>query len=266
MRAIWSGAISFGLVNIPVKLYSASQERGLNFDMLHKKDLSPIRYVRVCRLDGREVPYEDIVKGYEYQPGDYIVLADEDFKNANLRKTKTIDIEEFVDMDDINPIYYVKPYYLEPDKGAEKPYAVLREALIKSGKTAIAKFVLRNREHLAALNVEDDILILNQLRFDSEVRQPEDIKVPDQKLARGKEVDMAITLIDQLSADFNPEEFKDEYTDELKKIIAARAKGKKPKAKGKAPRATKVPDLLNTLQKSLKNKKPARSPRNYRYG
>lgn len=265
MRAIWSGAISFGLVNIPIKLYSATEERGLNFDMLHKKDLSPIRYVRVCRLDGKEVPYEDIVKGYEYQPGDYVVLADEDFKKANLRKTKTIDIQEFVDMDDIDPVYYTKPYYLEPEKGAEKAYAVLREALYKSGKVAIAKFVLRNREHLAALDVQDDILILNQLRFDSEVRKPEDINVPDQKVVRGKEIDMALALIGQLTDTFKPEQYRDEYTQELKKVIAQRAKGKIPKAKGKAPKATKVPDLLNTLQKSLKKQQASRTSRNYRY-
>jgi DNA end-binding protein Ku len=272
MRAIWSGAISFGLVNIPIKLYSASLERRLNFDMLHKTDLSPIRFARICRLDGREIPYEDIVKGYEYQPGDYVVLTDQDFNKANVRKTKTIDIEEFTDAKQIDPMYYVKPYYLEPGKGAEKPYAVLREALKKSGKVAIAKFVLRNREHLAALTVQSDVLVLNQLRFSDEIKKPEDIKIPDKKTANNREVDMALALIDQLTAAFKPSQFKDEYTQELKKVIDARIKGRRPKAKGKAPRATRVPDLLNTLQKSLKKQqraarsaRPSRSSSRHQY-
>jgi DNA end-binding protein Ku len=255
MRAIWTGAISFGLVNIPVRLYSATEERGLKFDMLHKKDLSPIRYARVCRLDGREVPYEDIVKGYEYQDGDYVVLADEDFKRANLRKTKTIDIQEFVLEEEIDAVYYTKPYYLEPDKGAEKAYAVLREALQKSKRVGIAKFVLRNREHLAAIKVQGNLIVLNQLRFKEEIRKPEDIKLPDKKTASGKEIDMAMQLIEQLSEPFKPEQFKDEYTQELKKVISQRAKGKTPKAKGAPPTPTKVPDLLNTLRKSLKNQR-----------
>jgi DNA end-binding protein Ku len=253
MRAIWTGAISFGLVNIPIRLYSATEERGLHFDMLHKKDLSPIRYARVCRLDGREIPYEDIVKGYEYQNGDYVVLVDEDFKKANIRKTKTIDIEEFVSEEEIDPLYFTKPYYLEPDKGAEKAYAVLREALHKSKKVGIAKFVLRNREHLAAIKAQGDLIVLNQMRFQEEIREPDELNLPDKKTARGKEIDMALQLIDQLSEPFKPEQFRDEYTQELKKVIEQRAKGKIPKAKGKAPQPTKVPDLLNVLRKSLKN-------------
>jgi DNA end-binding protein Ku len=151
MRAIWSGALSFGLVNIPVKLYSATAGMGLDLTMLHKKDISPIRYARICRADGKEIPYEDIVKGYEYQKGDYVILTDEDFKKASVEKTKAIEIESFVKESEIDPIYFEKPYYLEPEKGAQKAYALLRESLKKSKKIGLAKFVLRNREHLAAI-------------------------------------------------------------------------------------------------------------------
>src|SRR5215211_1486354 len=142
MRALWTGSLSFGLINIPMKLYSATQEHGLNFDMLHKKDLSPIRYARICKADGKEIPYKDIVKGYEYQKGDYVVLVEEDFKRANIKKTKSIEMIEFTKESEINPLYYEKPYYLEPDKGADKAYVLLREALLKSKKVGIAKFVL----------------------------------------------------------------------------------------------------------------------------
>lgn len=255
MRSIWKGAIGFGLVNIPIRVYSATEERGLNFDMLHEKDLSPIRYARVCRREGEEIPYEEIVKGYEYRDGDYVVLVDEDFKKANLRKTKTIDIQDFVKEQEIDKMLFDKPYYLEPDKGAEKAYVVLREALKKSKKVGVAKFVFRNRERLGVITSKGKLLILNQLRFAQEIRSAENLNLPDMKLAQGKEVDIALKLIDQLTEPFKAKEYKDTYTEELKDVIAERARGRKPRAKGTEPTPTKVPDLMAVLRRSLEQQR-----------
>ena len=258
MRAIWSGALSFGLVNIPVKLYSATAGMGLDLTMLHKKDLSPIRYARICRADGKEIPYEDIVKGYEYQKGDYVILTDEDFKKASVEKTKAIEIESFVKESEIDPIYFEKPYYLEPEKGAQKAYALLRESLKKSKKIGLAKFVLRNREHLAAIRPEGKVIVLEQMRFDEEIRTTDDLTLPAAEKAGSKEVSIALALIDQLTEHFNAKDHKDTYTDELKKIVHAKAKGKPIKA-GKPARdhkATDVADIMSMLKKSLEKEKP----------
>lgn len=255
MRAIWSGAISFGLVNIPVKLYSAAGDSNLDFDMLAKQDLSPIKYVRVATSDGREVPYKDIVKGYEIEKGKYVVLTDKDFEKANAQKTKSIEILNFVQEEEINPIYFDKPYYLEPDKTAAKPYALLREALKKSGRVGIATYVLRNREHLAVLKATEDVIILNQMRYHADVRDPAELKLPDEKAISSKEVDMAIKLIDQLTEKFAPEQYKDTYIDELKKMIEAKAEGKTIEVKGEAPQPTKVKDLMDVLKASLESSK-----------
>jgi DNA end-binding protein Ku len=255
MRAIWSGALSFGLVNIPVKLYSATAGVGLDLTMLHKKDLSPIRYAKICRADGKEIPYEDIVKGYEYQKGDFVVLTEEDFKKANVEKTKAIEIESFAKESEIDPIYFEKPYYLEPEKGAEKAYALLRESLKKSKKIGIAKFVLRNREHLAAIRPEGKVIVLEQMRFQEEVRPATDLTLPDAKKAGNREVEIALALIDQLTEHFDASKYKDTYTDELKKVIEAKAKGKPIKAKGKEPQITEVADIMAMLKKSLEKEK-----------
>ncbi|HEY2004722.1 MAG TPA: Ku protein [Candidatus Saccharimonadia bacterium] len=256
MRAIWTGSLSFGLINIPVRLYSGSESRGgIELNMLHKDDLSPIRYAKICRKDGQEVPYDDIVKGYEYQDGDYVVLTDADFDKVNSRKTKTIDIEEFTDEQELDVRYYEKPYYLEPDKNSEKPYALLREALKRSHKIAVAKFVLRQREHLAAIKPVGRALVLNQLRFPSDLREPRQLDLPDAKIATGKEIDMALKLIDQLTGPFVPEDYKDSYTEELEAMIEAKLKGKAPKAEGKAPSATPAKDLMAMLKESLEKEK-----------
>ena len=223
--------------------------------MLHKKDLSPIRYARICRADGKEIPYEDIVKGYEYRKGDFVVLTDDDFKKANVEKTKAIEIQEFTKESEIDPIYFEKPYYLEPEKGAEKAYALLRESLKKSKKVGIAKFVLRNRERLAAIKPSGDVLVLEQMRFEEEVRKPEDLDLPDAKKAGTKEVTMALALIEQLTEHFKPNQYKDTYTDELKKVIDAKAKGKPIKANGKERKPTEVSDLMAVLKKSLEKEK-----------
>jgi len=251
MRAIWSGSIGFGLVNIPVKLFSASQPHdGLDLDMLHKQDHSPIRYARVCRQDGQEVPYDEIVKGYEYRDGDYVVLTQEDFKKADAKKTKTIEIKQFVDESEIDSRYYEKPYYLEPDKGAERAYALLRDALAKSGKIALAKYAMRARDNMGAIKPIGETLVLNQMRFPADLRSPAGLKFPKGK-AQKAELDMALALIKQLDKPFIPEDWHDTYTEELEDIIEDKAKGRKPRTRGKTPQETKVKDLMATLRASL---------------
>jgi DNA end-binding protein Ku len=251
MAAIWTGSLSFGLINIPVSLYSGSESRGgIELNMLHKEDLSPIRYARICRLDGKEVPFAEIVKGYEYRKGDYVILTDKDFQSINAAKTSTIDIEEFTEESQIDVRYYEKPYYLEPGKGADKAYGLLREALTKSQKVAIARFVLRNREHIAALKPVGKLLVLEQLRFPADLRQPSRLNVPDAKTSK-KELDMALQLIDHLSQPFIPEDFRDTYTDELEKAIEAKVKGRKPKSVKPATVKTESADLLSSLKASL---------------
>ncbi len=257
MRAIWSGTISFGLVTIPVRLFSGSESHSLDLDMLRKDDLCPVKYARVCRSDGKEIPYEDIVKGYEYNEGDYIVLEKEDFEKANVKKTKTIDIQDFVMESEVDTIFYEKPYYLEPDKGGDKPYALLREALKKSKKVGIADFVLRNREHIAVIKPYGNLLLLNQLRYHDEIRETAELNLPEAKLVKEKELKMAMSLIDQTTAKFKPEEYEDTYIEDLKKIIEAKAKGKKPMVKGKAPKKSNVVDMMTLLKKSLEEKKNA---------
>jgi DNA end-binding protein Ku len=253
MRAIWSGSLSFGLVNIPVKLYSAIQEKELKFHLLHEKDFSPIRYARVCRANGEEVPYEEVVKGYEYKKGDFVVLEDEDFEKASPKKTKTIDIHEFVAEKEIDPIYFDKPYYLEPDKESEKAYMLLREALEISKKVAIASYVLRNREHIGIVKPYDKVIVLNQMRYAEEIQKPDKLELPESK-AKGKEVDMALKLIDQLSEKFKPETFHDTYVKEMKAVIESKAKGQTIKVKEGAPEPTRVPDIMQLLRASLERK------------
>lgn len=255
MRPMWSGALSFGLINIPIKVLSATQEHPLSFDMLHNKDLSPIRFARICKEDGKEIPYEDIVKGYEYQKGEYVVISEEDFKQVNPKRVKTIDIQEFTNEDEVDPIYFEKPYYLEPDKGAAKAYNLLCEALTQSKKVGIAKFIFRNKEHLGLIKPLKNVLILFQLRFATEVRAMKDLDIPETE-SNKKEVEMAIKLIEQLSSPFQPENYKDTYTEELLEIIDQKVKGIKPKKKGKEPQApSKVHDIMSLLKASLKSDK-----------
>lgn len=252
MRAIWTGSISFSLINIPVKLYSASESRGgIELNMVRKSDMSPISYKKVAKKDDREVTFGEIIKAYEYQPGEYIEISEEDFKNATAEKSKTIDIAEFADERELDVRYFEKPYYLEPDRGADKSYALLREALARSGKIAIARFVLRNREHLAAIKPVGRALVLNQMRFPSDIRTPGGLKLPDDKAAEPKEVEMALKLVDQLTEPFIPEDFHDTYTQELEKIIDAKIKGKKPKVQGKVKAKTETSDLMEALKASL---------------
>ena len=256
MRSMWTGAISFGLVNIPVKLYSASQSHSLNLDMLHSKDLSPIRYARVCREDGKEIPWDEIVKGYEYQKDDYIVLTKDDFAKADPGRQETLDIVAFAKQEEVSPVYFEKPYYLEPGKGAAKVYSLLCQALEESGKVAIAKYVLRNREHLGCIRAENDVLMMIQMRFADEVHATDEMKTPKKVKLTKPEMTLAQQLIDQLTKPFDSSEYKDTYQEELERIIEEKAGGKKPKATA-APRKAEVKDLMAALRKSLNDGKKA---------
>lgn len=254
MRAIWSGSLNFGLVNIPVKLFSATVDSQLDFDMLDKNDLSPIRYAKINKITGKEIPYEDIVKGYKYDGEHYVVINPQDLEKASPEKTKAIDIVDFVKDEEIDPVYYEKPYFLEPEKTAAKSYNLLKDALIKSKKVGVALFVLRNKQHLAIVKPYKNLLILNQLRFGTEIRDPSELKIPDAEI-RGKEMEMALALIEQLSGTFKPDDYKDNYTDDLMKIIEQKSKGKPVKAKASEPEPRKVKDLMSLLKESLDKRK-----------
>lgn len=254
MRAIWNGSISFGLVNIPVRMYSGANPReGIDLDMLHKEDHEPIRYARICRKDGEEIPWNDIVKGYEYRDGDYIVLTKKDLESIDAKKTQTIDIMQFVDQSEIDVRYFEKPYYLEPVKGGEKAYALLRSALHKSNKLALAKFVLHEREHVAAVQPIGRALVLNQMRFPSDLRDPGELNFPSDKDITDKELEIALKLIKQDTKPFIAEDLHDTYTEELEDMIKAKSKGKKvAKKPGHAPEKTSASDLMASLKASLK--------------
>lgn len=254
MRALWKGSISFGLVNIPIRMYTATQEHELKFVLLHKKDHSQIRYARICKEEGKEVAWQEIVKGYEFQPGEFVVIDEEDFKKANLQKTKTIEIVNFSKEDEIDTIYYSKPYFLEPEKGAHNSYALLRDALKKSKKVGIAKFVIHNREHIAVIKPYENIIVLNELRYQSEIIHASELAKALQKektKTSPKELDVALKLIDNLTSHFNPRRYKDTYVDEIKKIINQKAKGRKIHPKGEEPKPSKVQDIMSLLKASL---------------
>jgi DNA end-binding protein Ku len=256
MRAIWSGAISFGLVNIPVKLNSAIESsEGLDFDMLSKKDMAPIRYARIDTKTGKEVAWKDIVKGYEYAKGKYVVITDEDFKKASPEKSRSVDIIQFVKEEEIDPIYYEKPYFLVPDKGAHKSYHLLIKALEETETVGLAEFMLRNRMHICALKAKDGVLLLHQLRYQEEIREAPEVEKHGEKIS-AKEVELAKKLIDQLTEKFDPAAFKDTYVSELKKVIKAKAAGKDIHiAEPKKSTAT-VKDLMEVLKQSLESTPP----------
>lgn len=260
MRSIWTGSISFALINIPVRLYSATDERALSFDMLHKTDLSPIRFARICQADGKEIPYEDIVKGYEYEKGSYVVVDEKDFKNANPEKTSSIEILQFADAAAIDPIYYEKPYYLEPNKGGSKAYALLYRTLEESHKVAVVKYVFRNKEHIGVLLPYKKAIILNQMRFASEIRKMDSLDLPKEEKISTKEIDIALKLVDQLSEKFHAEKYRDEFTQDLLHVIEQKVKGHAPRKKGPAPKkSSKIVDITSLLEQSLsevKHKKP----------
>lgn len=254
MRPIWTGAIGFGLVNIPVKLYSATESSNLDLDMLDKKDHAHIKYKRVNENTGKEVEWGNIVKGYKIND-EYVVLDDKDFEAASAKKTKTIDISDFVKEDEISSLYFETPYYLEPDKSGTRPYRLLLEALKKTKKVGVATFVMRNKEALAVLRPEKDVIVLNKIRFEEEIRDTEELKLPNNTDVKPAELKMAVTLIDQLSGKFDISKYKDNYNDELLTLIKAKAKGKKIKAPQMKVVHNKTQDLMEQLKASLNNKK-----------
>jgi DNA end-binding protein Ku len=259
-RAMWKGSIAFGLVNIPIELYSAVRDHRPRFRLLHAKDESPIQYERVCQSEGKPVAWEDLVKGYEYEKGQFVVLTKDDFKTAALEKTKTIDILDFVDPKDIDERYFETPYYLLPGRGAERSFALLREAIRESGRIGIGKMILRDAQHLAAVEVIDDAIVLTMMRFADELADLSEYKFPKAEGLRKPELAMARQLIDHLSAEWNPEKYTDEYTNNLKRLIEAKLKGKKPKLEGReTPREANVVDLMERLRASLAGKTKAES-------
>ena len=259
MRPIWTGSISFGLINIPVKVYSAIQDSSLSMNMLDKRDKSNIKFKRINATTGKEVDNKDIVKGYKVDD-DYVVLEDKDFDEAAAEKSKTIDIVNFVSEEDIDTVYYEQPYYMEPDKNGVKAYALLRDALVESGKVGVATFVMRNKEILAVLKPYKEAIVLNRIRFNEEIRDLEDLKLPPVTKAKtgDKEKQMAVKLVEQLTESFNPEKYKDTYTDRLMKVINDKAKGRKPKAGSKLKVVHhREQDLMQALKASLDKKKKA---------
>lgn len=264
MRAIWKGAISFGLVNIPIALYSATRSEELKFRLLRASDQSPVNYKRVAEADGKEVPWDQIVKGYEYEKGKFIILREADFQRVDVEATQTVDIVRFVKLAEVNPIFFHKPYYMEPQKGGDKAYVLLREALRESEKIAIAKVVIKTRQHLAAVKPQQRGLVLELMHFADELIDVDEFKLPESKDLGKKEMQMASALIDSMSDEWNPEDYEDEYREALEKVIEEKIeKGDSAAPKSvKKPKATKVIDLVEVLQRSLdasgKKKAPAR--------
>ena len=253
-RAIWKGSISFGLVNIPIALYPATRREEVKFRLLRESDFSPVNYKRVAEKDGKEVPWDQIVKGYEYEKGKYVVLKDEDFERGDLEATQTVDIQDFVDQEEIDPMFFYKPYYLEPQKGGDKAYALLRDALKDTNKVGVAKVVIKTRQYLAGVKPENGALVLELMHFADELADPEKLHVPKKAEVGKREMSMAKSLIDSMSSKWNPEKYKDDYREALMEVIEEKveAGGKEIEEKPKrAPKPTKVIDLVFVLQKSL---------------
>jgi DNA end-binding protein Ku len=254
-RPLWQGAISFGLVTIPVSLHLATRREELKFNLLRKTDLSPVNFKRVAAVDGKEVPWDQIVKGYQYEKGKYVVLKEEDFKRVDLEATDTIDIVDFVDLREINPIHFMRPYYLEPQRGGGGAYILLRDVLARTGKAGIAKVVIRTRQHLAAVKANGNLLVLELLHFADELVNPTSLAVPAKKLPGKREVEMAETLVEQMTTTWDPHRYTDEYASELMKVIkrkvAAGGKSLPTKAEPRQRPAGNVIDLAAVLQRSL---------------
>jgi DNA end-binding protein Ku len=253
-RAIWKGSISFGLVNIPIALYPATRREELKFRLLRKSDLSPVNYKRVAERDGREVSWDQIVKGYEYEKGKYVVLKDEDFQRVDLEATQTVDIKDFVDQEEIDPMFFYKPYYLEPQKGGDKAYALLRDSLKDTNKVGVAKVVIKTRQYLAGVKPEDGVLVLELMHFADELADAEKLHLPKKMEVGKREMNMAKSLIDSMTSKWEPEKYKDDYREALMEVIEEKveAGGKEIEEKPrKAPKPTKVIDLVSVLQKSL---------------
>ncbi|HET9863631.1 MAG TPA: Ku protein [Steroidobacteraceae bacterium] len=259
-RGLWNGAISFSLIHIPVSLHTAARSSTLDLDLLDKRDFAPVGYQRYNKSTGKTVNWDDVVKGYEYEKGEYVVLTDEDFRRANVEASRTIDIQTFVHREAIAPYYFDTPYFLVPDKGGERVYALLRAALEQSKKLAVATFVLRSRQHVAALMPVDKAIVLNTLRFEDEIQQVPDTAGAAKKAATGRELEMALKLIDEMTETWHPEQFQDTYRNDLMKRIQQKVKSgqthalTEPEAEAGEERAAgggKVVDLMSLLERSL---------------
>jgi DNA end-binding protein Ku len=255
MRAIWKGSVSFSLINIPVSLYPATRREELKFRLLRSSDLSPVNYKRVAEVDGKEVPWDKIVKGYEYESGKFVVLKDEDFKRADIEATQSVEIMDFVELDQVDPIFFDRPYYLEPEKRGEKAYALLREALKKTGKVGIAKVVIKTRQHLAAVKPEKNLLVLELMHFAEEIIDTSELKVPANPTLAAKELEMASDLVKKMSDAWHPEKYTDDYRQALMEVIQEKVEsgGKEVPAKGTPRKPTNVVDLVSVLQESLEH-------------
>jgi DNA end-binding protein Ku len=251
-RALWKGSISFGLVNIPIELHTAVRDTRPHFRMLHASDKSPVRFERVCIRDGQPVAWEDLVKGFEYEKGRFVVLTKDDFKAAAVEKTRTIDIVDFVESEEIDDRFFETPYYLTPAKGGERAYALLREAIRESGRIGIAKFILRDAQHLAAVEVIEQALVLSVMRFSEELADESQFEFPAQTDVRKSELDMAKALVDSLAAEWDPKKYTDQYRENLMRIIKGKMKGKHVELTPEAePRQAEVVDLMERLRRSL---------------
>jgi DNA end-binding protein Ku len=255
-RSLWSGSITFGLVNAPVRLYSAIAEHKLHFHLLHVKDDSPIGYEKVCKQEGKAVPDDEIVKAFEYAKGKYVYMEDEDFEAARVEGYKTIDITAFVPYEEIDPIFFAKTYYVGPDNGGEHVYALLARAMDESGLAAVAKFVMRDQQHLGLLRVREGVITLEQLYFADEIRPIDEIK-PGKTRVSSEELEMASRLIESFSGHFDPARYEDTYRDELMKVIDAKRKGKDVHAVAEADEGEEAPDLMTALRESIERSRAA---------
>lgn len=255
-RAIWTGSINFGLVTIPVRMAVAVRSKELSFHMLHKKDEGRIRFERICSVEDKPVPWDEIVKGYEYEKGEHVLITDEDFERIDPEMTQTIDILEFVDLDQIDPMFFDQPYYLEPNKQGRHAYALLRETLEQAGKVAVARVVIRTKEYIAALKPSDSALVLDLMRWADELVDRSDLDLPAREKLPPSELKMAKMLVDSMTVDaFEPEKFPNRYRQELLALIDARVSGKSlPRIKKAAPTRGKVVNLMDVLERSLKQR------------
>lgn len=252
MRAIWKGSISFGLVYIPIAVYPATREEKISFRQLRKTDLSPIKYKKVAEADQKEVPAAEIVKGYEYERGHFVIMNEEDFAKVKIESTHSIDITDFVDVAQVDPKFFYKPYFLEPQKGGEKAYSLLHKALSGTGKIGIAKVVISNREHLASVKPDGLFLVLELMHFATEILKPDELNNGANGAINDRELKMAQTLIESMSAPWEPQKYKDEYRDAVLELIEQKAQNKEIAGKAPAaPRSTNVVDLVKVLQESL---------------
>ncbi|MGI8510863.1 MAG: Ku protein [Gemmatimonadaceae bacterium] len=261
MASIWKGALSFGLVSIPVELKTAVRAEHVSFRMLYKKDLAPVKFERFSSDGEGPLKWDDIVKGYEYEKGRYVIMGEEDFRAASLGKSSSIEILDFVNQAEIDPRYFEKPYYLVPTKGGEKPYALLREAIRNTGVVGVGKIVMRNTQHLVGIKAMGDALVLEIMRFATELVDADDYRFPEATEVRPQELQMAEQLVHNLAGEFDPEKYTDEYRANLMKIVRAKMQGKKVKsadATDKDATDDKVVDLMDRLRESLKEQKPKR--------